>query len=91
MFRYARHGDGRSLIGAAILFGLATITRNTGMPFLLLPVGGAARSPAAPLTGLRRAALTGVTAALCDAVGDDLARGARRPISRSAPGAGYRC
>ena len=65
MFRYARRGDGRSLIGAAILLGLATITRNTGMPFLLLPVAAALLDRRwSLLAGLRHAALTGVTAAL---------------------------
>jgi hypothetical protein len=65
MFRYARRGDGRSLIGAAILFGLAAITRNTGMPFLLLPVAAALLDRRwSLLAGLRHAALTGVTATL---------------------------
>jgi hypothetical protein len=65
MFRHARRADGRSLIGAAILFGLATITRNTGMPFLLLPIAAALLDRRwSPLTGLRHAALTGVAAAL---------------------------
>ena len=65
MFRHARRGDGRSLIGPAILFGLAAITRNTGMPFLLLPIAAALLDRRWRLVaGLRYAALTGVAAAL---------------------------
>ena len=41
-FRHAREprsGHQRALIAAAFLFGLATITRSTGIIFLLLPLG----------------------------------------------------